>query len=109
MGSYFILMGILTLYTTFKEKGIFVAVVQKDPAGLDPDSQWEAASLLTKFDDQYELKLSLQDGKTGDLKETSIRKSVGEFIDENGVICQDIIEPVVVKMHNSLTTGKKDK
>ena len=101
-------MGVLTLYTTFKEKGIFVAVVQKDPAGLDPDSQWEAASQLTKFDDQYELKLSLQDGKTCGRRETSIRMSVGEFIDENGVICQDIIEPVVVKMHNSLTTGKKD-
>ena len=107
--TYFILMGILTLYTTFKEKGIFVVVMQKDPAGLDPDSRWEAASNMKKYDDKYELSLSYLDGKNKTTRETTVIKSVGDFIDDNGLICQDLIEPVVLKMHNSLSSGKKDK
>ena len=146
--TYFILMGILTLYTTFKEKGIFVVVMQKDPAGLDPDSTWEASSNMEKYDDKYELSLTFIDGKTNARRETTVTRTVGDFIDDNGVICQDIVEvshsefsseisillfdkvayklvsqlallyyknnifkfqPVVMKMHNSLTTSKKEK
>merc|ERR1719318_1567029 len=97
------------VYTTFKEKGIFVVVMQKDPVGLDPDSTWEAASNMKKYDDIYELSLSYTDGKTKAKRETTVKKSVGDFIDENGVICQDIIEPLVLKLHQSLASGKKDK
>ena len=35
--SYFILMSILTVYTTFVEKGIFLRAVQRDPTGVDKD------------------------------------------------------------------------
>jgi len=108
VGGYFFLMGVLTLYTTFKEKGIFVVVMQKDPAGLDPDSTWEVASKMKKFDDAYEITMRLIDGKTGQARETSVEKSVADFIDENGVICQDLIEGQVMKLHNSLSSGKKD-
>jgi len=107
--TYFILMAIHTLYTTFKEKGIFVVVMQKDPAGMDPDSTWEAASNMKKYDDKYELVLTFVDGKTGARRESTVIKSVGDYIDENGVICLDILEPVVMKMHSSLSSGKKDK
>lgn len=107
--TYFLLMGVLTLYTTFKEKGIFVVVMQKDPAGLDPDSRWEAASNMKKYDDKYELTLTYLDGKTSSRRETTVTKSVGDFIDENGLICQDLLEPVVLKMHTSLSANKKDK
>jgi len=109
VGGYFFLMGIHSLYTMFKEKGIFVVVMQKDPAGLDPDSRWEVSSKMKKFDDMYEVTLSVADGKGGMARQTSFQRSVADFIDENGVICQDIVESVIMKMHNSLASGKKDK
>jgi len=109
VGGYFFLMGILTLYTAFKERGIFVVVMQKDPAGLDPDSTWEVASKMKKFDDIYEVTIRLIDGKTGSSRETNFQKSVADFIDENGVICQDIVDGQIMKMHNSLSSGKKEK
>ncbi|CAH0689944.1 unnamed protein product [Chilo suppressalis] len=52
VSSYFILMGILTLYTTFKEKGIFV--VAKEKVGNN-NRVWEASSYVKKHDDKYSL------------------------------------------------------
>lgn len=42
------MMALLTLYTTYKERGIFVIAVQKDPAGFIPDNTWEASSAIKK-------------------------------------------------------------
>ena len=82
-----------------------------------------------RYDDLYRLTLEFTDGKTGATRDTVVERSVGDFIDENGVVCQvcrttfifqipifchgflfqDIVEPLVLKLHKSLSAGKKDK
>uniref|UniRef100_A0A023F602 Signal peptidase complex subunit 2 n=1 Tax=Triatoma infestans TaxID=30076 RepID=A0A023F602_TRIIF len=109
VSTYFIFMGLLTLYTTYKEKGIFVVSIQKDPAGFVPDNIWEASSVLKKYDDKYNLSLAMKDGKTGIVRSATIVRSVANFIDENGVIVHELIEPEVSKLHNSLLSERKEK
>jgi len=107
VGTYFFLMMVLTLYTTYMEKGIFVVVKDKDPAGLDPDSKWEASSTMKKFDDMYTMELTFYDGKTGQTREDSFNRSVADFYDDNGVLCMDLVEAAVTKLHKGLSSAKK--
>jgi len=105
---YFVLMGVLTLYTTYKEKGIFVVAIQRDPAGFDPDFICEASSYMKKYDDQYHLVLAVKSEATGIINEASVVKSVGTFIDVNGVVIPEYVENVVTGLHDSLTSQRKD-
>ncbi|KZC07414.1 PREDICTED: probable signal peptidase complex subunit 2 [Dufourea novaeangliae] len=106
---YFFSMALLTIYTTYKEKGIFVVAVQRDPAGFNPDLIWEASSYLKKYDDKYNLVLSVRNTATGSVNEASITKSVANFIDINGVVISELIENAVSSMHDSLSNQRKEK
>ncbi|XP_022913578.1 signal peptidase complex subunit 2 [Onthophagus taurus] len=103
--TYFVMMGILTLYTTYKEKGIFAVAIQKTGS---KDNVWEVSSVLKKYDDKYNLSLAFIDGKNGKRREACIQKSVANYIDVNGSIVQDLVDTEVTKLHNSLLNDRKD-
>jgi signal peptidase complex subunit 2 len=69
----------------------------------------EASSYLKKYDDKYSLVLNVKNEATGVVNETTVTKSVANFIDVNGVLIPDLVEAVVSKMHDSLSSQRKDK
>ncbi|ESO92741.1 hypothetical protein LOTGIDRAFT_190233 [Lottia gigantea] len=107
--SYFILMGILTLYTTYKEMGIFLVALEKDKAGVDPDDIWTLSSVLKKYDDMYTLQISFQDGKTKKTQTIEKQRSVANFFDEEGILHFEKFEQFVKQIKESLNTDKKNK
>lgn len=99
-------MGILTIYTTYVEKGIFAVAIQSDSNG-NTVKKWTASSDMKKYDDKYMLTLSVKDSKN--VREVSTTKSCANFIDVDGIICQDLISAELKRLYNSLSNEKKDK
>ncbi|CAF1248873.1 unnamed protein product [Rotaria magnacalcarata] len=98
--AYFILMGILTAYMQFIERGRFYTGKLVDKTGIDPISRCTISSKLKKYDDKYDLTLEYNDGTnkaTNSLQ--NISKSVGNYFDENGVLCYDRFTSDVKKMY----------
>lgn len=72
-------------------------------------SQVELHNYFFRYDDKYNLVLTVRDAKTGHVRSTTIKKSVANFIDVDGYVVHENVEAEVTKMHNSLLSEKKEK
>ncbi|XP_074604734.1 signal peptidase complex subunit Spase25 [Brevipalpus obovatus] len=105
--SYFILTGILTLYTTLFEKGIFLVAKKVDPTGTDGTATLTVSSCLRRFEPDYSLCFEYHSGKKGSkLQTATITKLVSHWFDEDGFLAQDVFEKDVSNLHDSITRKK---
>ncbi|XP_017156190.1 signal peptidase complex subunit 2 [Drosophila miranda] len=100
--AYFALMGVLTLHTSFREKGTFAVAVHKEK-----ERTYEASSDMKKYDDKYLLTMSVRDSKGQ--REVNSARSCAAFIDTNGVILDNLVANEVNRLYNLLSAEKKDK
>ncbi|VBB26790.1 unnamed protein product [Acanthocheilonema viteae] len=98
--TYFILMGVLQLYQWYVEKGTFYQGIEMDPSGRTPKRYWKWSSSIKKYDDKYTLEAEyMQESRTGYIK---VLKSIGAFIDEEGVIVLPILEKELAHIISSV-------
>ena len=104
--SYFILMAILTVYTTTIEKGIFLEALDVSSA---TGAKWTVSSNLKRFDDLYSLCLEYSSSPGIRPVDVSLTKSVSEWFTVSGELVYGKFESEVRQLHNSLLKDKKNK
>lgn len=106
--SYFILIGILTLYMQFIERGKFFCGKLIDRTGMDPVTRCTISSKLKKYDDKYDLTLEYNDGKDNSQTSTGVLiTSVGNYFDENGVLCYDRLTGDLKKIYDQARSNAR--
>lgn len=105
--SYFVLMCILTLHLNFFEKNIFLVAQQKDPVGTEPDVVWTFSSTMNKYETAYTLTIAVKDEVSPEARNASDTKSIGDFIDVDGVIHLEAVVPFVINLQSSIAPSKK--
>lgn len=109
VATYFLLMLVLTYYTAFVEKGIFLVLIRRDPAGIDPVAKFTISSNMKRYDDQYSLQMEFQTESGNKVWEATLTKSVAHWFTEDGELLTSKFETEVLRLHDSLLKEKKNK
>lgn len=105
VGLYFCLMAILTIYTTFCEKGIFAVAIQQVSA--NQTVKWETSSGMLKYDDQYTMFVTRK--AKGAEREAQMSRSCAHYIDVNGVVNEKAVAADLSKLINTLSRAEEKK
>uniref|UniRef100_A0A8C5E6C0 Signal peptidase complex subunit 2 n=1 Tax=Gouania willdenowi TaxID=441366 RepID=A0A8C5E6C0_GOUWI len=91
--TYFLMMGVLTLYTSYREKNIFLLALQTDP-------RYTLYTTIHTIHYKHTIHYT---------REAEITRSVCAFFDENGTLVMDQFEKCVSKLHDTLSPDRKNK
>lgn len=103
---YFITMTAIILYITYIEKEIFAVTLERDKSGFKTDVMWEISSYITHTG-IYHLAMVRKYSVGKDIRKRKISKSVANYFDEEGILCQNILENEVIKMREAILKIKK--
>lgn len=107
--SYFVLMGVLTLFSMYREGNTFLVALQKDKAGVGADNVYRAGSTLARFSNTYSLTLRYTDGQSKSSRQVKCEKSIVEWFDEEGSLLMEQFFADVSNLHSDISKAKKDK
>jgi len=107
--AYFVLMAVLQIYSMCVEKNTFYVAVDEDPTGEVGDSYWSFSSILKRFETDYTLQVEFQSADKRRRGEGSLTKCISAWFDDEGNLLVDVFAADVYKLHDSLSSVKKDK
>jgi signal peptidase complex subunit 2 len=105
--TYFTLMGVLTLYLFYVERGIFFVGIVRDPTGLDPESILSVSSNLKRFDVKYTLNMRFFDGKSRETRTRDLSDNVTSWFNVKGELHAEPFEKMITDAFQLLVKGAK--
>jgi len=107
--AYFIIISILTIYTTFIERGIFATFKQADESGKNKANIWKIKNLQHgKTDDAYTIEIELTDGSSKKTTKKTNEASVAQYFDEDGRLAASSLYRDLSKTCSSMLEKKSN-
>lgn len=104
--TYFLFMALLTVYTTFCEKGIFLKVDQYSSDGAKVILSLTVSSYMKRFDDMYQLMFEIKENNVK--HEEKLESSVANWFDEEGYFLEKKFENEIDKLYKKLLAKKSN-